>query len=149
MFMFEEGNILYFDPFVFKNPASASKPKYFVVLKNLGDEIILASLPSSQKHIPVVLHSTYGCIHEPENGIGCFAFKGGEIVSENNFKFPLDTYLYGEQLDEYSIKTIQEQYPFPGIQYELKGKFKSEILDQIKACFRTAASVKKRFKRLL
>jgi hypothetical protein len=30
--MFDEGTIIYFDPFYFKN-GNAAKPKYFVVLK--------------------------------------------------------------------------------------------------------------------
>lgn len=49
--MYSEGNILYFDPFYFKNGAE-SKPKYFLVLKRIGDHAPLASLPSSKMHLP-------------------------------------------------------------------------------------------------
>jgi len=34
--MLEEGNIIYFDPFYFKN-GNTAKRKYFIVLKNTAD----------------------------------------------------------------------------------------------------------------
>lgn len=49
--MFEEGNILYFNPFYFEN-GNQPKPKYFLVLKLTEDKAVLASLPTSHDHIP-------------------------------------------------------------------------------------------------
>jgi hypothetical protein len=49
--VFEEGNIIYFDPFYFKN-GNTAKPKYFVVLKNFNKNSILASLPTRKDTIP-------------------------------------------------------------------------------------------------
>lgn len=50
--MFEEGNIIYFDPFYFKN-GNTAKSKYFIVLKNVKDSnTILASLPTRRDSIP-------------------------------------------------------------------------------------------------
>ena len=58
--MFEEGNLLYFDPFLFKNGATP-KPKFFIVLKNdINDEVILATLPTSKDHIPSDVAITSG-----------------------------------------------------------------------------------------
>lgn len=42
--MFTPGNILYFTPFYFKNGAP-SKNKYFIVLKDVDGQLVLASLP--------------------------------------------------------------------------------------------------------
>jgi len=49
--MFEEGKLLRFEPFIFKNGA-APKPKYLLVLKIMDHQLLLASLPTSKDHIP-------------------------------------------------------------------------------------------------
>jgi hypothetical protein len=49
--MIEERNLIYFDPFYFKN-GNTAKPKYFVVLKQLGSKSVLASLPTRKDNIP-------------------------------------------------------------------------------------------------
>lgn len=49
--MYLKSNIIYFNPFYFKN-GNTSKDKYFVVLNNDNDKIILASLPTRKDHIP-------------------------------------------------------------------------------------------------
>lgn len=51
--MFAEGQVLKFDPFLFKNGAP-SKPKYYVVLKHMdfAGGLMMASLPTSQDHVP-------------------------------------------------------------------------------------------------
>ena len=42
--MFEEGNLLRFEPFLFKNGA-VPKYKYFVVIKDIDGDLLLASFP--------------------------------------------------------------------------------------------------------
>lgn len=49
--MFEEGNILYFDPFYFKN-GNPAKRKYFLVLKVNETKTIIAVLPTRTASIP-------------------------------------------------------------------------------------------------
>lgn len=51
MLMFDEGDILFFDPFIFED--GTSKPKFFVVLKNDNGLSLLASLPTSKDHIVI------------------------------------------------------------------------------------------------
>lgn len=98
--MFAEGQLLRFDPFIFKKDVP-SKPKYYVVLKHMGDDIMMASLPTSKDHIPGDLSNGTGCINFPERGINAFVFAAGQQVTDK-FSFPLRTYIYGEQVDEYS-----------------------------------------------
>ena len=57
--MFEEGNLLLFHPFVFKNGA-ASKDKFFLVLENMDGELLLASLPTSKDHVPSDIELKHG-----------------------------------------------------------------------------------------
>mgnify|MGYP000762984021 CR=1 FL=1 len=51
--MFKEGNLLKFSPFIFKNGA-CPKNKFFVVLKEAENAMILASLPTSKDHVPAL-----------------------------------------------------------------------------------------------
>ena len=48
---FHRGNLLYFNPFIFPD-GGTPKPKYFLVLANVGDDVLLASLPTSKDHVP-------------------------------------------------------------------------------------------------
>lgn len=65
--MFEEGNLLFFRPFLFKNGAE-SQDKFFLVLKKLEGDILLASLPTSKDHVPSDLEVKHGCLNIPN---GC------------------------------------------------------------------------------
>ena len=58
--MFEEGNILYFKPFYFKNK-NIPKNKFFIVLKTTEEGNILASLPTKINHIPNGSEKDAGC----------------------------------------------------------------------------------------
>lgn len=62
--MFEEGNLLFFRPFLFKNGAEP-QDKFFLVLKKMESDILLASLPTSKDHVPSDLEVKYGCLNIP------------------------------------------------------------------------------------
>ena len=147
--MFDVGTILYFNIFHFKNAGAVSKPKYFVVIKHIDNAALLASLPSSQKHLPPALLSTYGCIELPDSGIGCYVLKSALPIATNGYAFPLDSYIYGQHLDEYSIENITDLYPLEGVDYEIKGILLPEVLAEIIDCLKNSAAVKRRFKRYL
>jgi hypothetical protein len=147
--MLKEGTIIHFNLFQFKNPSASPKSKYFIVVKNINNLTVLASLPSSQKHLPFDLQSTYGCIELPESGIGCYAFKANEPIATNGFGFPLDSYLYGQHIDEYDLDNIFEIHPFEGIDYQIKGEILEEKLKDIIDCLKSSTAVKRKFKRFL
>nr|WP_295929626.1 hypothetical protein [uncultured Dyadobacter sp.] len=146
--MGEEGDVLYFNPFYFKN-GSASKPKYFIVLKVFNAQSLLASLPSSLDYRPAQSMVGYGCIEVPEACFNCFLFKAGHSVTINDWSFPLDTYLYGQQIDEYDIAVLKDIYPVEGLDYKIVGRLQDVIFKSLKDCFVTSASVKRKFRRLL
>ena len=56
---FQEGAILYFDPFIFSDGGSP-KPKYFLVLKVMDDACLLASLPTSKDFVPSTVEKIHG-----------------------------------------------------------------------------------------
>lgn len=147
--MFEEGTILYFNTFQFNDSRAISKPKYFIVLKQIGNTSLLAALPSSQKHLPFDLQTTYGCIEIPDSGIGCYVFQASIPVATNAYAFPMDSYVYGQHLDEYNRENITDLYPLENVDYVIKGQLVPDILTQLIDCLKNSATVKRRFKRYL
>lgn len=146
--MYTPGKIIYFDPFYFKNGASA-KAKYFLVLKVIDGITILASLPSSKYHLPSNVNNGHGCIEIPAGCVNCYIFKGGQKITKCGFSFDLDTFLYGQWLDEYSLENLSNQYQVEGIEYKIIGELLDEELQKVIDCFATSAVVKRKFKRLL
>ena len=90
--MFKEGNILYFEPFYFEN-GNTPKPKYFLVLKEVDNQLILASLPTSHDHIPSNMSKVHGCIDDSTINFNCYYFKAGKDIAFSDvagetFSFP-------------------------------------------------------------
>ncbi len=145
--MYEAGNIIYFNPFYFNT--GTSKSKYFLVLKNMGNTTIIASLPSSIAHLPIAYAGRYGCINEPLSGISCYILQQGKVVTENGFSFPKETYLHGHWLSEHDLVTLSEAYQVEGVDYEIIGKLVDAEFNAIIACFKSSKVVKNKFRRVL
>lgn len=141
--MFKEGKLLKFVPFSFKN-GSPAKPKFFVVLKKIEDAIVLASLPTSVDHIPNNMAVNYGCINNPENCMSAFVFSPGLAITDT-FSFPLRTYIYGEQVDEYQLSYLSEM---DSNILDL-GLVRSEIMKDLIDCLKQSPTIKRKYKRLL
>ena len=108
--MFEVRNIIYFTPFYFKN-GNPAKNKYFVVLKCIGDFAVLASIPTSKDYIPNNIEQNGGCIELPDINLNCFVITPKMCVTECGKYFPLNTYLYGQNIDDFEITILKELYP--------------------------------------
>ena len=146
--MLEERNIIRFDPFYFKN-GNTSKPKYFVVLKISESDTVFASLPTSKDAIPQNHEMEYGCIELPEINLNCFVISANMEITECGKRFDLRTHMYGHQIDDYSIKLLNEIYPNEGSDYEVWGKMKEDIFINLIQCFKTSKSVKWKYRKLL
>lgn len=146
--MYHAGSIIYFPLFYFKNGAKP-KAKYFLVLKETGNNLVLISLPSSVDHLPRFVDRPHGCMEIPEGSICCYIFKAGQVITENAWAVDKDTYLYGEQLDEYEISMLDDIYPIVDIDYEIIGTLVDKELAAITDYFATSATVKRKYKRLL
>lgn len=146
--MFEIGNLLYFTQFIFKN-GNAPKPKYFVVLGIVDTEVVLASLPTSKDHVPAKYGDTLGCINDDEQRFNVFKFKAHIPVTNDEFCFPKDTFIYGEQLDTYPVDLLLEWEKRRETEIEFKGKLKGEYFEALKDCLKKSTRVKRRYKRYL
>lgn len=146
--MFEEGNILYFDPFYFKN-GNPAKRKYFLVVRVIERRTIVAVLPTRTASIPRNELVDSGCLELPEIGLNCFVIPNQVAVTNCGKSFDFNTFLYGAFIDDYEHALLDELYPNEGIDYWVWGKLRSVYFEAILDCFRQSASVKRKYKRLL
>lgn len=138
-----EGTLLYFDPFVFKNGATP-KPKYFIVLANTDDGVMLASLPTSKDHVPADAEVVRGAVNIPERGVNAYVFEAGDQVTDT-YCFPRRTYVYGEQVDDYTEEDLNAM----GSTIQNLGVLKPELLADLKACLKQASNIKRKYVRWL
>lgn len=146
--MFEAGTIIYFDPFYFKN-ANTAKPKYFLILKNIQDKIVLASLPTRKDYIPKADIKENGCIELPEYDFNCFVISNKTEVTECGKHFDFNTFLYGHQIDDYSVEELNNIYPIKDTDYYNWGKMKNDLFNSLIECFSKSKSVKRKYSRML
>ncbi len=79
--MFRERDIIYFDPFYFKN-GNTSKAKYFLVLKVGDNGNILATLPTSKNTIPHYEMIENGCLELPDINLNTYIISTQTEVTE-------------------------------------------------------------------
>lgn len=150
--MFDEGTLLLFHPFMFKNGATP-KDKFFLVLGNVEGKLLLASLPTSQDHVPSDVEVTHGCIDLPERYVNVFVFIAGEEIvlrkSGERFSFSKNTFVYGANLDMYSISQLELHERMSQTNIELIGNLDADVFAELKACLSNSKMVKNKYRRLL
>lgn len=146
--MFEPGNLLYFDPFIFPD-GGEPKPKFFIVLGEIDESIILASLPTSKDHIPSDVPVKSGCLEIAERMVNAFIFQANEVITDNGFFFDKNTFVYGQTIKTFSIVAFTEQKLAGETEIILKGKLKDEVFTALKDCLKNSDAVRKKFKKYL
>ena len=145
--MYTPGKLIYFDPFYFKD--GGSKPKYFLVIKLVNENVVLASLPSSKVHLPADQSIQHGCLEVPDSGINCYVFEANRPVTKDGWSFELHTFLYGMWLDDYPIDVLKANHSIQGVDYDIIGELSDDELRRVIDCFLNSSSVKRKYKRLL
>ena len=146
--MFTPGTLINFTPFYFSD--GSFKNKYFLVLANNSNDILVASLPTSKDHIPDSVIKKHGCITDERAKISCYFFEKNKIISEcGTFGFPENTYIYGEQLRFFSLKLLQAGYKNTGKDYAIKCKLSSGEFESVKECLKKSGVVARKFKMYL
>lgn len=141
--MYQEGQLLKFSPFEFKN-GKTPKPKYYVVLKHIDNEVMMASLPTSKDHIPNDVAISDGCVDIPERQVNAFVFSPNTQITES-FHFSLPTFVYGENVDEYE----QQYLDAMDAEVEDLGIMDSILFQQLKDCIKKATLLKRKYRKLL
>lgn len=150
--MFEEGNLLLFHPFVFKNGA-APKDKFFLVLENIDGELLLASLPTSKDHVPSDMEVKHGCLDFSERFVNVFVFISGEEIAirktGESFSFSKNTFVYGANLDIFNVSQLELQERLAQTNIELVGVLKPEVFTELRECLSNSKMVKNKYRRIL
>lgn len=141
--MYQTGELLRFSSFAFKN-GKPPKPKFFIVLGQIDDKVLMASLPTSQDHIPADLEIECGCVDIPERDVNAFVFSPKDRVTPA-FSFEKRTFVYGEQVDEYEQKRLDEM----PTSVEHLGLITPQIFKDLKNCVKKAKSLRRKYRTLL
>jgi hypothetical protein len=147
------GTILYFTSFKFKNGGSATRPaekaKYFIVLRNMDGELVVACLPSSVDRIPEDLDQTHGCKQFTNGGFTAYLFEAERNITTNSWGFPLTTYVYPFGVETYDKKVLSQQNPRFGADYQLMGRLVEPEFVGLVDCLRTSSDIKNKMRRAL
>ena len=142
--MFEKGNLFYFKDYIFKN-GNEPKNKFFLVLKTIENGFIAAILPTKVESLPANMVKNHGCISFPEKCICCYFIPKDVIVTNTNFSFQLDTYLYAQYVFDESEVNLLSTYQIEDI--ESKGKLLDEEFDKIIDCFSNSTLLPRKFRK--
>lgn len=146
--MFEPGNLLYFNPFIFPDGGDP-KPKFFIVLGEVDETVLLASLPTSKDHIPSDVEVASGCLEIAERMVNAYVFMANDIVTDNGFFFEKNTFVYGQSIKMYNATEFLQQQINGQIQISIKGKLTDDIFSALTDCLKNSDAVRKRYKHYL
>lgn len=146
--MFEPGNLLYFNPFIFPD-GGVPKSKFFVVLGEIDGTVLLAALPTSKDHIPSDVEVKSGCLEIPERMVNAYTFLANEVITENGFYFDKNTFIYGQNIKTYNSIAFSEQELAGEIVIKLKGKLKDDVFAALLDCLKNSDAVRKRYKKYM
>ena len=141
--MYQSGELIKFSPFVFKN-GNQPKPKYCIVLGQIDEKVMMVSLPTSKDHVPSDAMVERGCVDIPERGVNAFVLNSEEQVTAS-FRFPRPTFIYGEQVDEYEQKYLDEI----GSSVEQLGQIEPVLFQAIRDCVKKAKLLRRKYRNLL
>lgn len=147
--MFAQGEIIYFTPFFFPDGQSVSKPKYFIILGNVEDKTIIATLPTRTNNAPSLNTKSHGCNNHNERKFNCYVFSANTCICDNGFSFYMPTYIYGNDIENYEVSILKSVYTTPNADYRIEGKLKDDEFAALMDCLKNSNSVKNKIKRSL
>lgn len=146
--MFKEGNLYYFADFKFNN-GDDPKNKYFIVLKETSDSIIIGTLPTRTNKVPSFVTIPHGCININERMYNCYLFQQQKSICKNGFCFDLPTFIYGDDIDYYSKEKMEKDYPADGNHFKHEGELTDQEYKNIIECLCKSNAVRKGIQRKL
>jgi len=146
--MFEVGNLLYFEPFIFPDRGNP-KAKFFVVLADTGNGLLLGSLPTSKDHVPSDIPVIGGCLELPDRKVNAFAIMANQQITSSGFSFKENTFIYGANIQRYDAEVFLDQEAGGETIISVVGKLDTKLFNDIKDCLKNSDAVRKRFKQYL
>jgi hypothetical protein len=145
--VFLPGQIIFFTSFQFKN-GNTPKAKYFIVLANVDNSIIIASLPTRTNSAPSFITTNHGCINIDERCYNSYLFEKDRVIGKDGFSFDMPTFIYGDQVEDYQTDFLDATY-IENIDYRILDVLTGDEFDAIIACFKNSDSVKFKIKKRL
>ena len=147
--MFEEKTLLYCTPFYF-NDGNNNKPKYFLVLKQIGDNVIVANLLSSKNYVPFAdKNIRSGCTDFTELNFKCYCILKDIPITNTGFSFPLNTFIYGKWVEDYKLETLSLTYRVENEDYDNCGRLNDDIYIALLECLKDAPDIKRKYKKMI
>ncbi len=141
------GTIIFFKNFRFDEPGTATRPveknKYYVVLRCMGNAMVVASLPTSQDRIPETVEQEHGCNDYPSGGWTAYVFEKLRSITTNDWGFPFRTYMYGYGVREYNVEVLTANHPRDGQDFVLKGRLTEHEFNELVACLKRSIDIKR------
>jgi hypothetical protein len=147
--MFDLFQLLYFTPFYFPNGKSAARNKYYIPICDFNGELIYAYLPTSKDFIPTKYEGAYGCINNSNINVSCFSFEKGKEITDSGFSFDRDTFIYLSSVNSLDKEILKSIYKTEGVDYEVIGKLKEDVIKQLIDCALISSSVSRKIKKFL
>lgn len=147
--LFKEGHVLYFNPFHFNDATGGQKPKYYIVLKKMDDEIVLATLPTSKDFIPTAIEKVHGCLDYPDINFNCYYYPADYAVCTNGFGFPRETYVYGYRLQTHNTSDFASLVTGGETSISMMGCLNQEEYKAIVDCMKQSPAVKRVYRNVL
>ena len=76
-------------------------------------------------------------------------FEQGKTVCTIGFYFPLNCFIYGNEVEDYEVSIFQSVYPIQNVDYEIKVQLTSTEFQALLECLKSSASIKRKIKKLL
>jgi hypothetical protein len=124
------------------------KTKYFIILANVDNSIIIASLPTRTNSVPAFVTIDHGCINIDERCYNCYLFEKQKIIGKGGFSFDMPTFIYGDQVEDYKLDLLDANY-IEGVDYMILDVLVTMEFDAIINCFKNSNSVKFKIKKRL
>ena len=116
----------------------------------MADATVVATLPTSKNNAPSLIDITHGCVNINERKFNCYVFEEKRCICDNGFSFHVHTYVYGNQVESYSLDSISLNLTIKeGVNFTIKGVLTKHEFESIKNCIINSDSTVNRIKKLL
>ncbi len=146
--MFNSGNIIHIEKYIFPDGVVKNTGKFLVVLYNNKNISIIATLTTTKDSIPEKFKQE-GCIYKPDINFHCYYIPKNKEICKNKYSFKKDTFIYinPKLVFEKQLNYYDNTYNIKDI--EIVGNLnKNEYEDLVYCIYKSKFTVKK-IKRIL
>jgi hypothetical protein len=111
-------------------------------LKNIDDKIIIASLKTRDNKAPSLITVNHGCNIDATRNFNCYCFSPDISICTNQFTFPIQTFIYENEVEDYVGQNLNLNHKIKGVDYEICGQLNTHEYNEIINCFKLSKSIR-------